>query len=143
MPLPGCVRQGEAAALEVDAAVHQQLPEEQRGVAGGSTRGVLGGDLGRSGGGRCHRPGHELNDGEPGGPGDNLQLGLLLLGAAVRAQLAHGGGGGSAQGGVRRSGRSNLVRFKSPATASDPAPVFARFCSKPTRSGPSQLPEVC
>lgn len=130
MPLPGCVRQGEAAPLEVDAAVHQQLPEEQRGVARGPARRVFGGDLGRSGGGCCHRPGHELNDGEPGQPGDNLRLGLLVLGA-VRAQLAHGGGGR-----VRRSGHSNLVRFKNSAAASDPAPVFAHFCSKPTCSGP-------
>lgn len=130
MRLPGCVRQGEAAPLEVDAAVHQQLPEEQRRVPGGAARRVLGGDLGRSGGGRRHRPGHELNDGEPGQPGHVLQLGLLVLGA-VRAQLAHGGGGR-----VKWSGLSYLVRFKSSATANDSAPVRAHFCSSPTRSGP-------
>lgn len=111
MPLPGCVRQREAAPLEVDAAVHQHLPEEQRGVAGGSARRILGGDLGRSGGGHCHRPGHELNDGEPGQPRDNLQLMMLVLGA-VRAQLAHGGGDGGGGGRVRRSGHSNLVRLE-------------------------------
>lgn len=31
--LPGRVGQSEAASLQVDAAVHQQLPEQERGVS--------------------------------------------------------------------------------------------------------------
>lgn len=92
MDLPGCVGQSEAAPLEVDAAVHQQLSEEQRGVSRGPTRGIPGRDLWGSSGGARFGPGHELNDGQPGPPWflwPLLNFCLLFI-RALRAQLTHG-----------------------------------------------------
>lgn len=92
MDLPGCVGQSEAAPLEVDAAVHQQLSEEQRGVSRRPTRGIPGRDLWGSSGGARFGPGHELNDGQPGPPWflwPLLNFCLLFI-RALRAQLTHG-----------------------------------------------------
>lgn len=52
----------EATPLEVEAAVHQQFPEQQWGVSRGAVRGVLGRDLWRTPRGARFGPGHELND---------------------------------------------------------------------------------
>lgn len=84
--------QREAAPLQVDAAVHHQLPEEQRGVSGRPTWGVLGRALWGSSWGARLRPGHELNDGQPGHPAflrPLLNFSLLILGA-IGAQIIHG-----------------------------------------------------
>lgn len=91
--LPGCVGESEAAPLEVDAAVHQQLPEEQRGVSGRPARGILGWALWGSCRWARFGPGHELNDGQPGHRlllQPLLNLRLLLLWALSR-QVTHGG----------------------------------------------------
>ena len=90
--LPGCVCQGEAASLQVDAAVHHQLPEEQRGVSGRPTWGIPGRALWSSSWGARPRPGHELNDGQPGHleflrP---LLIFSLLVLRALGAQVTHG-----------------------------------------------------
>lgn len=91
--LPGRVGQSEAAPLEVDAAVHQQLSEEQRGVSRRPAWGILGRDLRGSPRGACFGPGHELNHGQPGRPNvlwPLLNFSLLFI-RALRAQLTHGG----------------------------------------------------
>lgn len=93
LTLPGRVGQGEAAPLEVDAAVHQQLSEEQGGVSGRPTRRILGRVLWGSSSGTPHGPGHELNDRKPGQPllpRRLIELRLFFLGA-LRAQVAHDG----------------------------------------------------
>lgn len=86
--LPGCVGQSEAAPLEVDAAVHHHLTEEQRRVPGRSARGIFRGDPRGAPRGTCFGSGHEFE--EPGQPlvlWNFLHFGLL---GALRAQLAHG-----------------------------------------------------
>lgn len=88
--LPGSVGQSEASPLEVDAAVHHQLSEQQRGVAWRPTWRILGRDPRWTSRGSRFGPGHELNDGQPGQPRHLLDFSLLLL-RALRAQLTHGG----------------------------------------------------
>lgn len=90
--LPGRVGQSEAAPLEVDAAVHQQFSEEQRGVSRRPAWGILGRDLWGSSRGACFGPGPELNDGQPGHPSflwPLLNVSLLFF-RALGAQLTHG-----------------------------------------------------
>lgn len=91
--LPGRVGQSEAASLQVDAAVHQQLPEQERGVSRWPAWWILGGDLWGSWGGAGFGPGHELNDGQLGQPSVLWPLSnfRLLFFRALRAQLTHGG----------------------------------------------------
>lgn len=90
--LPGCVGQSEAAPLEVEAAVHQQLSEEQRRVSRRPAWGILGRDLWGSSRGAHFGHWHELNDGQPGHPSFLLPLlnVSLLFFRALRAQLTHG-----------------------------------------------------
>lgn len=87
------MRQSEAASLQVDAAVHQQLPEQERGVSRRPTWGIFGRDLRGCHGGACFGPGHELNDGQLGQPPVLWPLSdfSLLFFRALRAQLTHGG----------------------------------------------------
>lgn len=59
--IPGCVSQSEAASLQVDAAIHQQLSEEQWGVSWRTTWRVFG--LWRSRRWACFKPWKKLNDG--------------------------------------------------------------------------------
>lgn len=85
--------QGEAAPLQVDAAVHHQLSEEQRGVSRRPTWGIFGRDLWGSCGGAHFGSGHEMNDGQPAHPSvlwHLLNFSLLLF-RALRGQLIHGG----------------------------------------------------
>ena len=92
LTLPGRVGEGEAAPLEMDAAVHQQLPEENRGVSGRPTWGILGRGLRGSSRWACFGPGHELNDWKPEHPfflRPLLHLRRLFL-RALRAQVIHG-----------------------------------------------------
>lgn len=82
--VPGCVGQGEAAPLEVDAAVHHQLSEQQGRVPGRSARGVSGGGPRRAPRGAPHES-HE--PGQPVVLRDVLRFRLL---GALCAQPAHG-----------------------------------------------------
>lgn len=86
--VPGCVGEGEAAPLEVDATVHHQLSEQQGRVPGRSARGVFGGDPRRAPRGACFGSGHEFH--EPGQPVVLRNFLHFRLLRALCAQPAHG-----------------------------------------------------